>query len=95
MRKQKQVTSTRVIAFIVKSQANQWTSGKKKGKKEEKKQQRREKDTQKKKKHMTPYTNRSLTKWLKMTNKWPAFAFALTKSFHAAIVRPSIDGLRR
>lgn len=31
-----------------------------------------------------------------MTNKWPAFAFALTKTFYAAIiVSPSIDGIRR
>lgn len=47
MRKQKQVTSTRVIAFIVKSQANQHTTG---GKKRKKGHQKKEKNKLRKKK---------------------------------------------
>lgn len=50
MRKQKQVTSTRVIAFIVKSQANQHTTG---GKKRKKGHQKKEKNKLRKKKKST------------------------------------------
>lgn len=50
MRKQKKVTSTRVIAFIVKSQANQHTTG---GTKEKKDTRKKKKTNSEKKKKST------------------------------------------